>query len=734
MIQWINSALIWFFTGIPGVGENLAFVLFLTLLAWAGYLVLRNYLRHHRPMMLALRRRLAVLDEILTGEDLDEQQASFTQRFADVDAVMREGGRQTHDLQRAWWEYKETIVDPNSTPIRNTVRPEGFFLHLSDGARGLNWWANIFVALGLTITFLGIVAALAAATRALGTNADPAMMQASLVTLLGVTAAKFWTSVGGVAGSIVLRAFDRRWKIQVETCLARLADRLEHGMQYLPPQTIAASQLDEAREQTTASKALATELAAAIRENFTTAIAPMSEQLGRIHTSMEEFKTGGFNQIGKELGDALSRNAGREMEGLARSLTDMTERLSTIPNMLAGSGEAANRQIETAAREFSVASEQMSRVFEGFQSRVEEMGERMTGQAEEAASRTASQFENVRGIYQAATEENRALLAGVGEELRSSSSDAAREMVQAVREAVSGAMAQGREAAQGQLDTFATSGAAMQAAFEQMQERIGRLGEELTRGAGDAASRNAEVLGRAASALEEATARASSGMSGAIDEAVRKASAASGAAIDDAFRKFAERFDQASAGLIETLRGTSARMEEVSGSIERSARATGEHTSQLERAGAEAQSMAVVLGRAANDVQAATAPIREATASISTSLASARELMSAQARAAEANQAAVSEVSARLSETTTAATNAWSEYKARFAEVDRALGEALEKIASASSEHAGHLNGHVGKIDEALGNAVSKLSASLAPLTEMAENVEDVLGRLRQVA
>jgi hypothetical protein len=29
---------------------------------------------------------------------------------------------------------------------------------------------------------------------------------------------------------------------------------------------------------------------------------------------------------------------------------------------------------------------------------------------------------------------------------------------------------------------------------------------------------------------------------------------------------------------------------------------------------------------------------------------------------------------------------------------------------------------------------VSKLSASLAPLTEMAENVEDVLGRLRQVA
>ncbi|HZG46801.1 MAG TPA: hypothetical protein VEZ41_11150 [Allosphingosinicella sp.] len=734
MIQGINSALIWFFTGIPGVGENLAFLLFLGLLGWAAYLIVRAYLRHHRPMMLALEKRLAILDDVLGGEDLDEQQSAFTRRFHEVDAEMRGSGRQTHDLQRAWCEFKETIVDPNAAPIRNTVRPESFFLHLSDGARGLNWWANIFVALGLTITFLGIVAALAAATDALGTAADPAMMQASLVTLLSVTAAKFWTSVGGVAGSILLRTFDRRWKMQVEAALSRLSDSLENGMHYLPPQTIAASQLEEAREQTTASKALATELAAAIRENFTTAIAPMSEQLGRIHSSMEEFKTGGFNQIGKELGDALSRNAGREMEGLARTLTDMTERLSTIPNMLAGSGEAANRQIETAAREFSVASERMAQVFDGFQSRVETMGARMTGEAEEAANRTASQFNDVREIYQAATEENRALLAGVANELRSSSSEAAHDMVQAVRDAVSGAMAQGREAAQGQLETFATSGAAMQTAFEQLQQRIDQVGAELTRGAGDAASRNAEVLAKAAAALEEATGRASAGMSGAIDEAVRKASDASGAAMDDAFRRFAERFDEASAGLIDTLRGTSARMNEASASIERSARATGEHSTHLERAGAEAQSMAVVLGRAANDVQAATGPIREATETISTSLSSARDLMTAQARAAESNQAAVSEVAARLSETANAATEAWSQYRARFAEVDRALGEALEKIASASSEHAGHLNAHVGKIDEALGTAVSKLSASLTPLTEMAENVEDVLGRLRQAA
>jgi hypothetical protein len=733
-IKWIDGRLIWFFTNIPQIGENLAFFLFLAFIVAALLLILFNWSRYHQPMMAALRHRLKTLNDVMNAEDPSDNQQAFSRDFGRVDEAMRRRGRQTHDLRRAWSEYKETIVDPNIMPLHNTARPADFFLHLSDGARALNWWANIFVALGLTITFLGIIAALASATRALGTNADPAMMQASLVTLLAVTAAKFWTSIGGVLGSIILRFVDRVWKVRIERRLARLADKIELGMQYLPPQRIAADQLTEAREQTAATKTLTTELAAAIRENFTTAIQPMTDHLGRIHSSMEEFKTGGFNQIGRELGDALSRNAGKEMEGLARSLTDMTERLATIPHMLAGSGEAASRQIETAAREFAVASENMNRVFDQFSTRVEEMGGRIASQAEEAANKTAAQFDGIRQVYQNAAEENRTLLAGVTDNLRASSSEMSRDMVAAVRQAVTSSVAESNDVVREHLARFAATAETIGGAFDALHSRIGQAADVLTTNADKAATRNAEVLERAAAALEATTLRASASMGEAVDEAVRRASDASGRAVSTAFQTFAERFDEASGSLVEMLRTMAERLDSASHSIERSTHATGEHAAHLERAGAEVQSMAVVFGRAANDVQAATAPIREATASINASLSDTRDIMAAQSASAEANQIAIERVSSRLAETFEAATQAWSEYRARFAEVDRALGEALEKIANASSEHAGHLNAHVGKIDMALGEAVGKLHDSLAPLNELAESVEDVLGRLPQVA
>src|SRR3546814_10715742 len=63
-------------------------------------------------------------------------------------------------LRRTWEEYRETIVDPSADVLQNSARPEHFFVNLGDRHRGLNWFANIFIAIGLLITFLGIIAAL----------------------------------------------------------------------------------------------------------------------------------------------------------------------------------------------------------------------------------------------------------------------------------------------------------------------------------------------------------------------------------------------------------------------------------------------------------------------------------------------------------------------------------------------------------------------------------------------
>jgi hypothetical protein len=80
------------------------------------------------------------------------------------------------------------------------------------------------------------------------------------------------------------------------------------------------------------------------------------------------------------------------------------------------------------------------------------------------------------------------------------------------------------------------------------------------------------------------------------------------------------------------------------------------------------------------------------------------------------SQSAMQMIAERLTQTGDAATKAWSDYRDRFEDVDKALASALDQIKSASGEHATHLNEQVGRIDNALAGAVDKLSAALEPL------------------
>ena len=105
--------------------------------------------------------------------------------------------------------------------------------------------------------------------------------------------------------------------------------------------------------------------------------------------------------------------------------------------------------------------------------------------------------------------------------------------------------------------------------------------------------------------------------------------------------------------------------------------------------------------------------------------------MREQANAAAAQKEAIENIATKLGETTSAATQAWSDYRARFEDVDKALAASLDQIKTASGEHASHLNEQVGRIDNALASAVEKLGAALDPLNDLADQIEDLLGKLK---
>jgi methyl-accepting chemotaxis protein len=641
----------------------------LALLLWCALIIARNYVRYHLPLSRTLRQRVRAFSPVLDAEGTDGAQRVFADQFYDLDAAMTAGGREAHEIRQAWSQFRETILDESEVPMRATMRADSYFLHLGDDTRVLAWWANIFVAFGLTFTFLGIVAALTTTVTALSAASGSANMTPALINLLTITSVKFWTSIAGVLASIILRFFDRHWHSANQRQLECIVDAIDRGTLFSPPQRIAAEQLRETKEQTTALKSFSHELAIAIGENLERQMQPMVQVLGGIQSSIDDFKNGSFNQIGKELGDALSKNAGAEMAQLGAALDGMTTRLSAMHEQIEGSGRTANDQIAQAARDFAVASDRMTEMFGALHERIDATSARLTESAETASSGAVAQF------------------------------------------------------------TQATSG--IQTAFDQMRGEIADIGSRLTAGANAAADRNADVLARAADALEAATARASSGMGKAIDDAVTKASEESAKAISSAFAAFGARFEEASAGLVDTLRSTAGRMESLATSIERSAQASDSHASKLADAGVAADGIATTLNRAANDLQSAAAPIRSATETIGTAVGRVQDALTRQSEAAGQNQAAVTAIAERLSQTSESATKAWSDYRDRFADVDKALASSLDQIKSASGEHAAHLNEQVGRIDNALAGAVDKLSAALEPLTELADQIEDLLGKMQ---
>jgi Pyruvate/2-oxoacid:ferredoxin oxidoreductase gamma subunit len=95
---------------------------------------------------------------------------------------------------------------------------------------------------GLTITFLGIVAALTQATSTMSSNGGSAAMQQALLGLLAIAATKFWSSIAGVASSIILRLTARQWRLRIERVEAEFFAALDGVVIFAPPEKVALEQ------------------------------------------------------------------------------------------------------------------------------------------------------------------------------------------------------------------------------------------------------------------------------------------------------------------------------------------------------------------------------------------------------------------------------------------------------------------------------------------------------------
>jgi len=630
MIDWLGQFLIWFFTGMPIVGNAMAFIIAISLIVVAVIIAWHYHRNHHWPLLRAIRERNALISEKIGGSEapFDEARVAFAAAYFEIDEKMMEASHQeVFQLRRAWEEYRETIVDPNADVLHNTVRPENFFLGIGERHRALGWFANIAIAFGLLFTFLGIIAALST----LDLSGGPEAMQEQLNSLMKVAGAKFWASVGGILASIILRSVDYRFAKRFDEGLSKLCDLLEHGMAYLPPQRIAAEQLRQLEEQTPAVRGFAEQLAVVLDEALERQFTPMVNHLGSIQEGIDKISGGGGEAVRK----AVAEGAGAEMSGLAEAISGMTLSLGTMAERLERQTSSADQQIEEAVRRFAQASDEMRSAFGELNRNFAAIAERMRADSE--------------------------------------------------------------------------------AASEQARQRMGELLERL----GTSLDEMRERMIASAAEFGEAT-----------HGAARKAAETGQRAMEDSFGQFVHRFNEAGEPLVEEMRKASTSIGTAAEALDGSNRAMGDYTRGIEQVASRSSDIAASLGSVANDVRDATEPVRLSAMSIEKAMVAMSTAVASDARNAETTREEMREISSALRSTAEAAQNAWGDYRARFNEVDRALGEALNLLTDAAGSHAQNLNERVGQIDEALAKGISQLAAALRPLESLSDTVEDLSAAL----
>ncbi len=628
--EWLGQGLIYFFTEIPLIGDAMAAFLAIVLIGTAFAISYRYQSKYHAPLAEAIDARVRLLDEVTGGSmtDVDEARIGFARRFHDIDAQMMDASHaEAMPLRRTWEEYRETIVDPSADILQNSARPEHFFVSLGDRHRGLNWFANIFIAIGLLITFLGIIAALSTLDFSGGVD----VMQERLNELMKVAGAKFWASVGGIVASIVLRSYDYRFGKRIDDGLSMLCDKLEHGMAYLPPQRIASDQLEQLKEQTPALRTFSEQLAAALDGALEKQMAPMITHLGSIQQGIDKISGGG----GEAVRDAIASSAGAEMAGLANAIGAMTASMASMSDRLEKQTGEADRQIEEAVRRFSQASEEMRTAFGELNRNFGVVADRMREENEQASALARQRMDELLSSLGSTLDDMKAGLAEAATQLGEASSNAANDAA--------------------------------------------RIGQE---------------------------------------------------AMERSFAEFVERFNGAGAPLVTSMKDAGSAISVSADRLSSAQTAIGDHARAIEQVAARSNDLATAFGTVANDVEAAAGPVRQSAVSIAEAVKSVEAVVTKNAQSSESAREEMRQLAVSLNQTAAAASSAWSEYRARFEEVDRSLGAALEKITDAAGSHATNLNERVGQVDRALGEGVAQLAGALEPLTNLRDTVEELAGIL----
>lgn len=422
-----------------------------------------------------VKRRLTALrsiHSIIAKSPEDE----FSLHVTDIDAGIAALNvtEEQQNVAEAWKEYREThIVDDQdgTLVVRNAVRPSQFFnlddLHFTQG-----FWRivpGLFVTIGLSLTFLGLISALNSMSTSLDDGGS-----AALEGLLTIASAKFIMSLTGLFCSIVFTIGLRSGTSQLEKTVHSLNSLIEKRLTFISLEYLSIRQLKATIESREHFRKLGLEMVAeigrplredlprTISESISSAITPVIEQVSRL----------GNDGVGEMVQSLSSRFS----EDVGRALTQASERIS-----LAGD------QIKLLAERMDQSSGKMGNEMESAIGRlglaVETLREGMSQTAETATSAFNQGAENLLATMNST-------LQGI----KDNTGDGARAMGEAAADMKAAALGIRTE-----LETAAKQGA------EAAQARMSESASQASDAIGQAATHILSAFGNTAGEITKAT-------------------------------------------------------------------------------------------------------------------------------------------------------------------------------------------------------------------------------------
>jgi len=667
--------------------------------------------------------------------DVDNS-SQFTNYFAEIDEKLLENSR----FQTTWIEFKKTLIpplehiaEPEYKAYRATKRPHDYFdsAHVLRDIRPFIFESENLIGIGLFFTFLGLIAALIHAGLNL-TAANSDGVQRVIQELLSTAGAKFFASLGGVAGALIQAIAKRAFSDSAEAELEGFLSKLESLLPFASLEKIASEQYSHAIRQTARLEEMGSEITMAIGARIESAIKSvgtsnegalrslptllgpaMKAALGDTETGIKKLD-GSLKKSSDEMPALLKVALSGALIETNEKLTSTNEKLTSANEKLTSTDEkltSTNEKLESLNKGIGSTSTDAIRELVG------QFREQLTGAGEQTMQKVVDQLDALSstlnqtvGSLAQSNLEIRATMSEMLEALKSSrtefgdsianSADAAAKQMTEVTQGVTLALNE-------VLITLDNQHKETSVALTQLVKTFSDAGDDaakkMRQSSEHTSSEISESLQKAISAVLESAKDAGTDMSKKVAEGFDAASTEMSNRANEALKISTDTIIASMTQVAKSLELWNQATLGATGAMGQVNQALGAHRQGVEQVNAKLRDTEAAIGATTSSLREATGPL----ASTATQLSA----------ASEALKRAVADAMTRINEVGAITKNSASE-----------IAIAIRGLADAWKEQSSHLKLSNDQIERAFKSVTQNLEQSLGVLEKFTAALADSLG------